>query len=150
VLYGCRNLWWLDVGLSPATSASPTVCCITHTGLPRETRRKVGMTSSQHDPYVLGYTHATMAGTTGCETARWSESLKAGLSSDRRLQLAYVKPELLVTDGQEYGGEYVPGPSTHRPSRHESWHHPQPVHQQQGDSRRRLGRRLGRSRKHVA
>ena len=23
------------------------------------------MTSSQHGPYVLGYTHATMAGTTG-------------------------------------------------------------------------------------
>src|SRR3954463_15030670 len=58
------------------------------------------MRSSQHGPYVLGYTHATMAGTTGCETARWSKSLKAGLSSDRRLQLAYVKPELLVTAGQ--------------------------------------------------
>ena len=78
------------------------------------------MMSSQHGPYVLGYTHATMAGTTGCETARWSESLKAGLSSDRRLQLAYVKPELLVTAGQHYGGEYVPGPCTHRPSRHGS------------------------------
>jgi hypothetical protein len=54
------------------------------------------MTSSQHGPYVLGYTHATMAGTTGGETARWSESLKSGLSSDCRLQLAYMKPELLI------------------------------------------------------
>jgi len=45
------------------------------------------MTSSQHGPYVLGYTHATMAGTTGGETARWSKSLKAGLSSACRLQL---------------------------------------------------------------
>ena len=79
------------------------------------------MTSSQHGPYVLGYTHATMAGTTGCETARWSQSLKAGLSSDRRLQLACVKPELLVTAGQPYCGEYVLGPCTHRPSRHGSW-----------------------------
>ena len=55
------------------------------------------MTSSQHGPYVLGYTHATMAGTTGCETARWSESLKAGLSSDCRLKFACMKSELLVT-----------------------------------------------------
>ena len=45
---------------------------------------------------------------------------KAGLSSDRRLQLACVKPELLVTAGQLYCGEYVPGPCTHRPSRHGS------------------------------
>ena len=79
------------------------------------------MTSSQHGPYVLGYTHATMAGTTGCETARWSESPKPGLSSDRGLQLAPVKVESLVTAGQHYRGEYVPGPCTHRPSRHESW-----------------------------
>ena len=46
---------------------------------------------------------------------------KAGLSSDRRLQLACVKSELLVTAGQLYCGEYVPGPCTHRPSRHGSW-----------------------------
>ena len=83
-------------------------------------RRKVGMTSSQHGPYVLGYTHATMAGTTGGETARWSESLKAGLSSDRSLQLDCVKSESLVIADQQRCGEYVPGPCTHRPSRHES------------------------------
>jgi hypothetical protein len=29
--------------------------------------RKVGMTSSQHGPYVLGYTHATMAETKSCQ-----------------------------------------------------------------------------------
>ena len=87
------------------------------------------MTSSQHGPYVLGYTHATMAGTTGCETARWSQSLKAGLSSDRRLQLACVKSESLVTAGQLNGGEYVPGPCTHRPSRHLSLLHPKSLAQ---------------------
>ena len=43
---------------------------------------KVGMTSNHHAPYVLGFTHATMAGTEGCNTVRWSESQKAGLSSD--------------------------------------------------------------------
>ena len=67
------------------------------------------MTSSQHGPYVLGYTHATMAGTTGGETARWSKSLKAGLSSDCRLQLAYMKPELLVTAGQHTAVNMFPG-----------------------------------------
>jgi hypothetical protein len=50
-----------------------------------------------------------MAGTTGCETARWSKSLKAGLSSDCRLQLAYMKPELLVTAGQHTAVNMFPG-----------------------------------------
>jgi hypothetical protein len=52
---------------------------------------------------------------------------KPGLSSDRRLQLACVKPESLVTVGQPHDGEYVPGPCTHRPSRHGSWFHPKPL-----------------------
>src|SRR3989337_1224498 len=52
---------------------------------------------------------------------------KAGLSSDRRLQLACVKPESLVTAGQPHCGEYVPGPCTHRPSHHGSWFHPKPL-----------------------
>jgi hypothetical protein len=79
------------------------------------------MTSSQHGLYIQGYTHATMAGTEGREAARWSKSQKAGLSSDCRLQPACMKSELLVTAGQLYCGEYVPGPCTHRPSRHGSW-----------------------------
>src|ERR1700739_458770 len=58
----------------------------THARLPVTNRRKVGMTSNHHAPYVLGDTRATMAGTEGCETARWSESHKAGLSSDWGLQ----------------------------------------------------------------
>ena len=98
------------------------------------------MTSSQHGPYVLGDTHATMAGTEGCQAARWSESHKPGLSSDRGLQLAPVKAESLVTAGQQYRGEYVPGPCTHRPSRHESWQHLKPVGQPaRGGSRRGWG-----------
>ena len=58
------------------------------------------MTSSQHGLYVLGYTHATMVGTMGCQAARRSQSSKADLSSDCRLQLACMKLELLVTAGQ--------------------------------------------------
>ena len=58
------------------------------------------MMSSQHGPYVPGYTHATMAGTEGGEPATVSESQKASPSSDCRLQFACMKLELLVTAGQ--------------------------------------------------
>lgn len=67
------------------------------------------MTSSPHGPEALGYTHATMAGTTGGHPARGSESLKPGLSADRRLQLASVKAELLVTAGQHTAVNTFPG-----------------------------------------
>ena len=68
--------------------------------LPVTNRRKVGMTSSQHGLYVWGYTRATMAGTERRDPARGSESHKAGLSSDCRLQLACMKLESLVIAGQ--------------------------------------------------
>ena len=58
------------------------------------------MTSSQHGSYVLGYTHATMVGTTGCQGASRSQSPKAGLSWDCRLKPACMNVELLVTAGQ--------------------------------------------------
>ena len=85
------------------------------------------MMSSHHAPYALGYKRATMAGTKGCNTARWSESQKGGLGSDWRLKLASMKVELLVIADQHCRGEYVPGPCTHRPSHHESWQYPKPV-----------------------
>ena len=81
------------------------------------------MTSSHHGSYALGWTHATMAGTTGCQAARRSETLKAGPSSDRGLQPAPVKSESLVIADQLCRGEYVPEPCTHRPSSHGSWEH---------------------------
>ena len=107
----------------------PAVRPGTHRRLPGSTRRKVGMTSNHHAPYVLGCKHATMAGTKGCKTARWSESQKASLSSDWGLQLDPMKSESLVIADQQRCGEYVPGPCTHRPSRHESRKHPKPVAQ---------------------
>ena len=85
------------------------------------------MTSSPYGLYALGCTRATMAGTEGCETARWSQSQKAGLSSDWRLKLAFMKLELLVIADQQRRGEYVPGPCTHRPSHHESLLYPKLV-----------------------
>ena len=67
------------------------------------------MTSSPHGPYVQGYTRATMAGTKGCKTARWSQSQKAGLSSDRSLQLDSVKSESLVIADQQAAVNTFPG-----------------------------------------
>ncbi len=72
-------------------------------------RRKVGTTSSHHGPYVQGYTRATMAGTMGCNAARWSESQKAGLSSDYSLQLDYMKSESLVIAHQHGAVNTFPG-----------------------------------------
>jgi len=63
------------------------------------------MTSSQHGPYVLGDTRATMASTKGRQPARGSQSQKAGLSSDWGLQLDPMKKESLVIVGQPYHGE---------------------------------------------
>lgn len=67
------------------------------------------MTSNHHAPYVLGYTRATMDGTEGSEAARWSQSQKAILSSDCRLQLAYMKLELLVIADQNAAVNTFPG-----------------------------------------
>ena len=86
-------------------------------------RRKVGMTSSQYGPYIQGCTRATMAYTERRETARWSKSHRASLSSDWGLQPDPMKLDSLVIAHQPWRGEYVPGPCTHRPSSHESWGH---------------------------
>ncbi len=67
------------------------------------------MTSNHHALYVLGYTRATMAGTEGGEGAIWSESQKAGLSSDCSLQLDYMKSESLVIASQHIAVNTFPG-----------------------------------------
>ncbi len=58
------------------------------------------MTSSHHGPYALGCKRPTMAGTKGCKTERWSQSQKAGPSSDCGLQFAHMKSESLVIADQ--------------------------------------------------
>ena len=72
-------------------------------------RRKVGMTSSHHGPYGQGYTRTTMVGTEGCQLARGSQSHKADLSSDCRLQLACMKLESLVMAYQNDAVNTFPG-----------------------------------------
>ena len=67
------------------------------------------MTSSPHGPYVWGYTRATMVGTKGRNTARWSQSQKTGLSSDWSLQLDSMKAESLVIADQQAAVNTFPG-----------------------------------------
>ncbi len=67
------------------------------------------MTSSPHGPYAQGYTRATMASTEGSDTAKWSESLKAGRSSDWSLQLDSMKLESLVIADQHAAVNTFPG-----------------------------------------
>ncbi len=72
-------------------------------------RRKVGMTSSPHGPYVWGYTRTTMAGTKRSDIARWSKSQKTSLSSDWSLQLDSMKSESLVIAYQHDAVNTFPG-----------------------------------------
>src|ERR687887_908744 len=83
-------------------------------------RRKARMTSSRHGPYASGDTHATMAGTAGCQRASGSQSLQS--RSQFRWGAATRPPEGGVASNRRsaHGGEYVPGPCTHRPSHHGS------------------------------
>ena len=85
------------------------------------------MTSSQHGPDAQGDTHATMAGTTGSQAARRSQSQQS--RSQFGLQAATRLHEVGVASnrGSAHRGEYVPGPCTHRPSHHESGQHLKPL-----------------------
>ena len=67
------------------------------------------MTSNHHALYVLGYTRATMVGTTSSDLVIGSESQKADPSSDCRLQLACMKSELLVIANQNVAVNAFPG-----------------------------------------
>ena len=67
------------------------------------------MTSNHHAPYGLGYTRATMGHTKGGEGVIRSKPQKVFLSSDCRLQLAYMKPESLVIANQNVAVNTFPG-----------------------------------------
>ncbi len=70
---------------------------------------------NERNPYcVLYHSHGTAErnseeGGDDVKSAWPLRSLKAGLSSDCRLQLAYMKPELLVTAGQHTAVNMFPG-----------------------------------------
>ena len=77
--------------------------------LPVTNRRKVGTTSNHHAPYVLGYTRTTMAVNRGKQDREVEQNPKNVLSSDRRLQPACVKLELLVIADQNAAVNTFPG-----------------------------------------
>ena len=67
------------------------------------------MTSNHHAPYDLGYTRNTMALNRGKLSREVEQNPKKCLSSDRRLQLACVKSELLVIADQHAAVNTFPG-----------------------------------------
>ena len=77
--------------------------------LPLTKRRKVGMTSNHHALYDLGYTRTTMAVNREKQSREVEQNSKNGPSSDRRLQPAYVKLELLVIADHHAAVNTFPG-----------------------------------------
>ena len=69
----------------------------------------MGTTSNHHAPYDLGYTRTTMAVNRGTQSREEEPNPKNGLSSDRRLQPACVKLELLVIADQHAAVNTFPG-----------------------------------------
>ena len=67
------------------------------------------MTSNHHALYDLGYTRTTMAVNNGDRNREVEEIHKSCLSSDRRLQPACVKSELLVIADQHAAVNTFPG-----------------------------------------
>ena len=67
------------------------------------------MTSNHHAPYDLGYTRTTMAMNRGKQYSDVEQIPKNCPSSDCRLQLAYMKSELLVMAGQHTAVNTFPG-----------------------------------------
>ena len=77
--------------------------------LPLTKRRKVGMTSNHHALYDLGYTRTTMALNKEKQDREVEQNPKRRRSSDRRLQPACVKLELLVIADQHAAVNTFPG-----------------------------------------
>ena len=67
------------------------------------------MTSSPHGLYAQGCTRTTMPMTNRSKTVRWSQTHKAGPSSDCGLQLAHMKAESLVIADQQAAVNTFPG-----------------------------------------
>ena len=67
------------------------------------------MTSNHHAPYDLGYTRTTMVINRGKQNREVERNPKSHLSSDRRLQPACVKLELLVIADQNAAVNTFPG-----------------------------------------
>ena len=67
------------------------------------------MTSNHHAPYVWGNKRATMVRTKRRKSVKKSKTYKTHPSSDCRLKLACMKPELLVIANQHVAVNTFPG-----------------------------------------
>lgn len=82
------------------------------------------MTSSLHASYILGYTHPTMANNN--ELQAGNSKLISKISPQFRLRSETRPHEGGIASNRESAGrgEYVLASCTHRPSRQQSWGHP--------------------------
>ena len=69
----------------------------------------MGTTSNHHAPYDLGYTRTTMVANKVKQYREVEQNTKSDLSSDCRLQPAYMKLELLVIADQNAAVNTFPG-----------------------------------------
>ena len=78
------------------------------------------MTSSHHAPYVLGYTRTTMGSNRGLQSREAEQIPKTSSQFGSEAATRLREAGIASNRGSACRGEYVPGPCTHRPSRHES------------------------------
>ena len=147
VVHGCRQLVSGDVGLSPATSATPAACCQHSVGHSCGT---AGVKPEEGGDDVKS-SCPLCPGLHTCYNGRHS-----GLRLREQERIPQSRPQFgpgAATRPREVGvasnrgsarrGEYVPGPCTHRPSHHPSRLHPKSPAQPKGGRRRRCGGRGG-------
>jgi hypothetical protein len=120
VVHGCRQLVSWDVGLSPVTSA--TLVFSYYSKKTANDMLEEGKDDVKSSCPLCPGLHTCYNGyDKKLQLCEKKLIFKHTLSSDCRLQLAYMKVESLVIAGQLYCGEYVPGPCTHRPSHYGNW-----------------------------
>ncbi len=124
MLHGCRQLVSCDVGLSPATSATPTISChhsVGHSNGTAGVKPEEGGDDVKSSWPLCPGLHTYYNGQYKGQPTRESELIpkswsQFGLESATRLH------EVGIASNRESAcrGEYVLGPCTHRPSHHES------------------------------
>ncbi len=124
VLHGCRQLVSWDVGLSPATSATPSASChhlVGHSGGTAGVKPEEGGDDVKSSwPLRLGLHTCYNGGYRGLRNG--NVKLIPKKPSQFRLGSATRLHEVGIASnrGSARRGEYVPGPCTHRPSHHGS------------------------------
>ena len=78
------------------------------------------MTSSQHGPYVLGYTHPTMGVYSGQQDRKIELIPEKHPQFGLRAAICPHEAEIASNRGSAGRGEYVLGSCTHRPSSQQS------------------------------